>query len=84
MMPHVPLSETVNIRIRFVDIGRKLNCPCCGRKSVWFNDADDESGVWAAREAAASRMRQLALVLYFEPNPEAYAKEFEQVLALPL
>jgi hypothetical protein len=83
-MTHVPASKTANTCIRNVDFDRKLKCPCCGKKSAWLDDAEDESGVWAARKAAISRMRQLALVLYFEPNPETYAKEFEKVLSLPL
>jgi hypothetical protein len=83
-MPHVPTSETIDTCIRSVDMERKIKCPLCGQKSAWFNDAEDESGVWAAKEAAASRMRRLALVFYFESNTEAYAKEFEQILALPL
>jgi hypothetical protein len=83
-MPHVPTSEIVDIRIRNVDNDRKLNCPLCGQKSAWFNDADDESGVWAARDAAELRMRRLGLALYFATDIAGYAQEFKQVLALPL
>ena len=83
-MPHVPTSETVDIRIRNVDINRKLNCPLCGQKSAWFNDAEDESGVWAARDAAELRMRRLGRALYFAADVSGYAQEFQQVLALPL
>lgn len=83
-MPHVPTSVTVNTCIRNVDIDRKLNCPVCGQKSAWFNDADDESGVWAARVAAELRMRRLGRALYFAADIAGYSEEFKQVLALPL
>lgn len=83
-MRHVPVSKIVTAGIRSVDIERKIKCPLCGHKSAWFNDADDESGVWARRVAAELRMRQLAVFLYFAANAETYAQEFQQVLALPL
>lgn len=83
-MPHVTTSEIADTCIRNVDKDRKLNCPLCGRKSAWFNDADDESGVWARRAAAELRMRRLGLALYFAADIAGYAEELKQVLALPL
>ena len=83
-MPHVTASIIVNPRLQYVDIDRKIKCPLCGQKSAWFHDVEDESGVWAAREVTALRMRRLAVNLYFATNAEAYMQEFQEVLALPL
>jgi len=70
--------------LQSVSIGRKIKCPLCGQKSSWLSEIEDAGSGWDRQPQADLRMRALALVLYLDPNPEAYAHEFEQVLALPL
>jgi len=85
-MLHVPDSE-IGLSaecLQSVSMRRKIKCPLCGQKSLWLSEVDDAGSGWDRQPQADLRMHALAVALYLDANPEAYAHEFEQVLALPL